>query len=131
MAEITLKADTGRTLGTRPSKRLRAEGKVPAVVYGRGNEPVSVSVDWRPLREALTTDAGLNALIDLEIDGETQLCIVKDAAAPPDPPDRRCTSTSWRSAATRRSPSTCRSSSRARPRPSSTRTAWSTTCCSP
>ena len=78
MAEITLKADTGRTLGTRPSKRLRAEGKVPAVVYGQGSEPVSVSVDWKPLREALTTDAGLNALIDLDIEGETQLCIVKD-----------------------------------------------------
>jgi large subunit ribosomal protein L25 len=78
MAEITLKADTGRTLGTRPSKRLRAEGKVPAVVYGRGNDPVSVSVDWKPLREVLTTDAGLNALIDLEVDGDTQLCIVKE-----------------------------------------------------
>ena len=78
MAEITLLAETGRTLGSRPSKRLRAEGKVPAVVYGRGNEPVPVSVDWKPLREALTTDAGLNALIDLDVDGDTQLCIVKD-----------------------------------------------------
>ncbi|HEY4378521.1 MAG TPA: 50S ribosomal protein L25 [Acidimicrobiales bacterium] len=78
MAEITLTAETGRTIGTRPSKRLRAEGKVPAVVYGHGQDPVSVTVEWRPLRAALTTDAGLNALIDLEIDGKKNLAIVKE-----------------------------------------------------
>ena len=131
MAEITLKADTGRTLGTRPSKRLRAEGKVPAVVYGLGSEPVPVTVDWQPLREALTTDAGLNALIDLDVDGDSAALHRQGAAAAPDPPDRPARRLPARSAATRRSPSTCRSSSRARPRRSSTRTAWSTTCCSP
>lgn len=78
MAEIKLQADTGRSLGSGASKRLRAEGKVPAVVYGLGNDPVSVAVEWKPLREALTTDAGLNALIDLELSGETALTIVKE-----------------------------------------------------
>lgn len=78
MAEITLKAETGRELGTGPSKRLRVEGKVPGVVYGLGADPVPVAVEWRPLREALTTDAGLNALIDLDIDGEVALTIVKE-----------------------------------------------------
>ena len=79
MAEITLPAATGRTTGTRPSKRLRAEGRVPATVYGLGGDAVSVSVDWRELRGALTTDAGINALINLEIDGHaSELTIVKD-----------------------------------------------------
>lgn len=80
MAEITLTATTGRTTGTRSSRRLRAEGKVPAVVYGLGREPVAVTVDWRELRQALITDAGVNALIDLSIEGEgdAQLAIVKD-----------------------------------------------------
>ncbi len=78
MAEITLKATTGRETGTGPAKRLRAEGKIPAVVYGLGADPVAVSVDWRPLREALITEAGLNALIDLDIDGEVALTIVKE-----------------------------------------------------
>jgi large subunit ribosomal protein L25 len=78
MAEITLKATTGRALGTGPAKRLRVEGKIPAVVYGLGADPIPVSVDWRPLREALTTDAGLNALIDLDIDGDVALTIVKE-----------------------------------------------------
>jgi large subunit ribosomal protein L25 len=80
MAEITLTATTGRTTGTRSSRRLRAEGKVPAVVYGLGRDPVAVTVDWKELRSALITDAGVNALIDLSIEGEgeSQLAIVKD-----------------------------------------------------
>lgn len=80
MAEITLTATTGRPTGTRSSRRLRAEGKVPAVVYGLGREPVAVTVDWRELRSVLITDAGVNALIDLSIEGEgeAQLAIVKD-----------------------------------------------------
>jgi large subunit ribosomal protein L25 len=78
MAEITLKATTGRDLGTGPAKRLRAEGKIPGVVYGLGGDPIPLSVDWRPLREALTTDAGLNALIDLDVDGDVSLTIVKE-----------------------------------------------------
>lgn len=78
MAEIKLAVKTGRTLGSRPANRLRAEGNIPAVVYGLGSEPIPVSVVWRELRLALTTDAGLNALIDLEVDGDSKLAIVKD-----------------------------------------------------
>ncbi|HEY2813451.1 MAG TPA: 50S ribosomal protein L25 [Acidimicrobiales bacterium] len=84
MAEITLPAASGRTTGTRPSKRLRAEGRVPATVYGLGGEAISVSVDWRELRGALTTEAGINALINLEIDGHaSELTIVKDLQRDP------------------------------------------------
>jgi large subunit ribosomal protein L25 len=79
MAEITLQASTGRTTGSRPSGRLRAEGKVPGVVYGLGQDPQSVSVLWRELRVVLTGEAGLNALIDLHIDGASgDLVMVKD-----------------------------------------------------
>lgn len=78
MAEINLKATTGRELGSGPSKRIRAEGNVPGVVYGLDADPIPVTVEWRPLREALTTDAGLNALIDLDVDGEIALTVVKE-----------------------------------------------------
>jgi large subunit ribosomal protein L25 len=79
MAEITLQAQTGRPTGSRASGRLRAEGKVPATVYGLAKDPQSVSVVWRELRAALVTDAGLNALIDLHVDGaKGDLVIVKD-----------------------------------------------------
>lgn len=78
MAEIKLQATTGRNLGNGPSRRLRAEGKIPAVVYGLDKDPVAISVDWRPLRAALITEAGVNVLIDLEIDGAVDLTIIKE-----------------------------------------------------
>ena len=64
--DVTLTAETGRPAGSRSSNRLRADGKVPGVVYGLGNDPVAVTVAWPELRRALTTEAGINALITLE-----------------------------------------------------------------
>ena len=66
MSEITLVAETGRATGTRPSKRLRADGEDPGVVYGQGIRPVAVAVDRRELRHALSGPAGLNAVINLD-----------------------------------------------------------------
>ena len=76
--DVTLSAQIGRTTGSGSSKRLRAEGRVPAVVYGLDTAPLSVSVQWTELRKALNTEAGLNALITLEVDGGSELTIVKD-----------------------------------------------------
>lgn len=79
MAEITLAAETGRPTGSRSSGRVRTEGKVPGVVYGHGMEPVPVAIDRRDLRAALHTDAGHNALINLDLGGGTgHLTIVKE-----------------------------------------------------
>lgn len=75
---VRLVAETGRTTGSRPSSRLRATGRVPAVVYGLGNEPVPVAVHWPELRKVLTSESGLNTLIDLDVDGQVSLSIVKD-----------------------------------------------------
>jgi large subunit ribosomal protein L25 len=83
MSEVKLNANTGRELGTRPSRRLRAENRIPGVVYGLGRPSVTVSVDRRDLRLALTTDAGLNALLDLDIDGQTELAVVKEVQRHP------------------------------------------------
>lgn len=77
MAEIQLVAETGRESGTRSSKRLRREGKIPAVVYGHGSDPVHVAVDARELRHALNTDAGVNALVNLSINGKSQLTMAR------------------------------------------------------
>jgi len=78
MSDLLLSAETGRTDGSRPSRRLRREGKIPAVVYGLDVGPIAVSVAWPELRRCLTTDAGINALITLDIDGANHLSVVKD-----------------------------------------------------
>jgi large subunit ribosomal protein L25 len=81
--DVTLTIETGRELGTRPSRRLRAQGKVPGVVYGLGREPESVLIGWPELRRAITTEAGLNALITLEGGHESHLSIIKDLQRDP------------------------------------------------
>ncbi len=76
--ELVLTTESGRLLGSRSSRRLRRENKVPAVLYGLDGDPVSFSVEFSELRRVLTTDASLNALIQLEVEGERQLTIVKE-----------------------------------------------------
>jgi large subunit ribosomal protein L25 len=81
--DVTLIAETGRPTGSRVSGRLRAAGKVPGVVYGLGSEPTPVTVDWPELRRALSTPAGLNALIELSVAGSTNLSVVKELQRDP------------------------------------------------
>ncbi|MGI9576752.1 MAG: 50S ribosomal protein L25 [Microthrixaceae bacterium] len=78
MADVKLTVQTDRPSGSRAARRMRAESRVPGVVYGLGNDPLPVAVDWRELRGALTTDAGLNALLDLELDGKVEMAVVKE-----------------------------------------------------
>jgi large subunit ribosomal protein L25 len=78
MAEITLQAEAGRTTGTRPSGRLRHEGRIPGIVYGHGVSPMPISVDGRELRSALTTESGLNALLALKLDSATHLTMARE-----------------------------------------------------
>lgn len=76
--QVGLKAVLGRELGTSSSRRLRREGMIPGVVYGMDREPIPVAIAYSEARVALSTDAGLNALLNLEIGGDTELCLVKD-----------------------------------------------------
>ena len=70
MSEVNLRAQAGRTPGSRESRRIRRGGQVPAVVYGSDvKEPVPVAVDAHALHMALHTEAGANAIISLEIEG--------------------------------------------------------------
>jgi large subunit ribosomal protein L25 len=55
-------------LGSAESRRLRKQGLVPGVLYGRG-EPVAICIGERELRAALTTGAGSHAVLDVAIDG--------------------------------------------------------------
>lgn len=73
MPEVSLRAQTGRSTGSRESRRVRKTGNVPAIVYGKGTEPVSIAVDAHDLHVVLHTEAGANALINLEIEGGATL----------------------------------------------------------
>src|SRR5687767_7494980 len=70
-----LKAERREGSGKGAARKVRALGKVPAVVYGHGEDPLHVSVDAKELWHVLHTDAGLNVMIDVKVDGETFLAM--------------------------------------------------------
>ena len=108
--QVALQAATGRELGSSSSRRLRSEGKIPAVVYGLDSEPTPISLDYGAARTALSTDAGLNALLNLEIDGNTSRIFSATSSA-----TKSRTSTSSALTPTLTSNSKCLSSSSAKP----------------
>jgi large subunit ribosomal protein L25 len=78
MSETVLLAEAGRPTGSAASRRLRAEGKIPAVVYGHGMDPLAVTIDRRDLRIALSGAAGLNTILDVTVDGTVYPSLIKD-----------------------------------------------------
>lgn len=78
MADVVLAAEVGRPTGTRAVRRLRRDGKIPGVIYGRDTEPLPVAVVARELRVALTGEAGLNQLLSLHTDSGTYLTLARE-----------------------------------------------------
>jgi large subunit ribosomal protein L25 len=76
MDQVTLRANERTESGSRPARRLRRSGRIPATVYGRGMNARSVTVDIKELFSALHTEAGLNALINIDIEGSENLLTV-------------------------------------------------------
>jgi large subunit ribosomal protein L25 len=65
-------------LGSAESRRLRKQGLIPGILYGR-ERPHAISIAERDLRTALTGDSGLNAVLDVVIDGgNTHSSVLKE-----------------------------------------------------
>jgi large subunit ribosomal protein L25 len=78
MSEYKLAAENRSEAGKGAARRLRASGRVPAVLYGHGAKPEHLSVDARQFGQALRTDAGVNVLIELEIGKTHHLALAKE-----------------------------------------------------
>ena len=77
---IKLEVQERERLGSRESRRLRRDGLVPGVLYGRGNTPHAICVPERDLRRVLTGAHGLHAILDVVLAGQktTHASILKD-----------------------------------------------------
>ena len=73
-------ADLRDQFGKGFARRLRAAGKIPAVLYGHGTDPVHVAL---PGHQVALLVRRANALLDLEIAGKAQLALVKDVQRDP------------------------------------------------
>jgi len=77
-----IQAETRTEFGKGAARRIRRENKVPAVIYGHGNEPIHVTLPGHDTMMALK-HGGANALLELEIDGKTQLALTKQVQVDP------------------------------------------------
>jgi large subunit ribosomal protein L25 len=77
---VTLEVAQRESRGSADSRRLRKEGLIPGVLYGRGRSPHPFCVSERELRRVLTGPSGLHAILDVVLDGQktTHASILKD-----------------------------------------------------
>jgi large subunit ribosomal protein L25 len=75
-----LKAEARTSFGKGAARKIRATGKIPAVLYGHGTDPQHVTL---PGHEVSLLLRKANAIIDLDIDGKSQLALVKDVQKDP------------------------------------------------
>jgi large subunit ribosomal protein L25 len=83
MAEVSLSMRTRNDTGSPKARRLRKRGLVPGVLYGPGISPRPVEVDARELREALSTEDGINALLRIDLDGEVHSALARELQRDP------------------------------------------------
>jgi large subunit ribosomal protein L25 len=75
MSEQKLAAEVRAEFGKGFARRARMAGKIPAVIYGHGAEPIHITLPAKATTLAVRT---ANALLSLDIDGEAHLALVKD-----------------------------------------------------
>ncbi len=80
---LTLSAEPRERAGKGASRALRREGRVPAVIYGDNQEPVTIHVEERALVKLLMTGHFMNSVIEVEVGGKKQRTLPKDVAFHP------------------------------------------------
>jgi large subunit ribosomal protein L25 len=77
---VKIEVQERESRGSAASRRLRREGLIPGVLYGRGKNPHVFCIEERDLRRALTGPAGLHAILDVVVAGQktTHPSILKD-----------------------------------------------------
>lgn len=81
--QVSLTAERRDGNGKGEARALRRSGRVPAVAYGTDLDPVPVSVSARDLYHALRTDAGANAILRLDVAGDTHLALAREVQRHP------------------------------------------------
>ena len=85
-SEFVLTAEPRTEQGKGASRRLRREGKVPAILYGAGKDPVPLSVNHNELLKQLENEAFYSHILTVELDGKTEQAVLKDLQRHPAKP---------------------------------------------
>jgi large subunit ribosomal protein L25 len=82
MAAEKITAETRTEFGKGAARRIRRDNKIPAVIYGHGNDPVHVTLPGHTTMMALK-HGGANALLELDVEGTEQLALAKEVQIDP------------------------------------------------
>ena len=80
---LTLPAELRERAGKGASRELRREGRVPAVIYGGKEEPLTIHVEAKELARQLGTGHFMNSIVMIEVAGKTVRVLPKDVALHP------------------------------------------------
>lgn len=75
---FTVEAELRTDLGKGSSRRLRHTEKFPAVVYGAGKDPVSLTIDHKKFMHSLENEAFYSHILTLTVDGKDEQVVLKD-----------------------------------------------------
>lgn len=78
MQVTKITATTRTETGKGPNRRLRAAGKLPAVAYGAGSETRSLVVDPNVVAQVLTSELGINSVVEIDLDGKVATAMIGD-----------------------------------------------------
>jgi large subunit ribosomal protein L25 len=78
MATASLNGSARTDRGTGIARKLRRDGKIPAVIYGHGREPQSLTVDTRELEKLLSTVSAASTVIELALDGRVAKTLIRE-----------------------------------------------------
>jgi large subunit ribosomal protein L25 len=81
--QLTLSAETRERAGKGASRALRREGRVPAVIYGGNEEPLTIHVEEKLLNKQLATGHFMNSVVEITVDGKALRTLPKDVAFHP------------------------------------------------
>lgn len=82
MSEDLIKAEPRTEFGKGAARRIRRADKVPAVIYGHGNDPIHITLPGHDTMMALK-HGGTNALLSIDLEGKTLLALTKQVQADP------------------------------------------------
>lgn len=80
---IEVKATKREVQGTGASRRLRRAGRVPGIIYGGSARPQNIELDHNDLWQHLRKEAFYSSVLDLDVDGSRQMCLLRDVQRHP------------------------------------------------
>ena len=83
MATVSLNATPRTEMGKGPARKVRAQGLIPAVVYRAGTAATSITINPQEIENAFRRTANRNTLVDIGVDGQNYLCLVKSTQRDP------------------------------------------------